>query len=76
MNKLSKIKLQCLIFRHEKSGNADLAEAISQWVFKEKGVIRVKSVRHHLVKETKPPAAYTIMDEVVSYLLNGELGAN
>lgn len=47
------------------SGNEDVAVAISQWVFKEHGQLRVRSVKHHKVGEDKPPQAYTIMDDVV-----------
>ncbi|XP_071945509.1 dolichyl-diphosphooligosaccharide--protein glycosyltransferase 48 kDa subunit-like [Antedon mediterranea] len=47
-----------------KSGNQDLAFALSQWVFKEKGVLRVTGVTHHIVGEKTPPAAYTIEDQV------------
>lgn len=31
-----------------KSGNEAVAKALSAWVFKENGVLRVKSVNHHL----------------------------
>ncbi|XP_054009800.1 dolichyl-diphosphooligosaccharide--protein glycosyltransferase 48 kDa subunit [Hylaeus anthracinus] len=51
--------------KYEKSGNEIVATKIAQWVFKENGVIRVSSVHHHKVGETEPPAAYTIMDDVV-----------
>ncbi|XP_018567511.1 dolichyl-diphosphooligosaccharide--protein glycosyltransferase 48 kDa subunit [Anoplophora glabripennis] len=47
------------------SGNEDVAIAISQWVFKEHGQLRVRSVKHHKAGEDKPPQAYTIMDDVV-----------
>ena len=50
------------------SGNYDLAVALSQWVFKEKGVLRVGKVKHHRVGETDPPPAYTVMDDVVRWL--------
>lgn len=53
---------------YEKSGNQDIAIALSQWVFKEHGQLRVKSVNHHKAGETKPPSDYTIMDDAVSYL--------
>lgn len=47
------------------SGNKEVATAISQWVFKEHGVLRVSSVSHHRSGELRPPQSYTIMDEVV-----------
>lgn len=44
----------------------ELAEALSRWVFKEAGVLRVGDVTHHRVGDSAPPAAYTITDLVVS----------
>lgn len=49
----------------DKSGNQDLALALTQWAFKEKGVLRVKGVQHHRVGESQPPDFYTIMEHVV-----------
>lgn len=54
------------LVRHEKTGNMELAEALSRWVFKEAGVLRVGDVTHHRVGESAPPAAYTVTDLVVS----------
>ncbi|XP_066596802.1 dolichyl-diphosphooligosaccharide--protein glycosyltransferase 48 kDa subunit [Prorops nasuta] len=51
--------------RYEKSGNQNVALAMAQWVFKESGVLQVSSVTHHKVGEKQPPAAYTIMDDVI-----------
>ena len=48
------------------SGNQALATALTQWCFKEKGVLRVGAVKHHRVGEKEPPQAYTVFDEVVS----------
>ena len=47
------------------SSNEALATALSQWVLKEHGVLRVGQVKHHLDGETEPPAAYTIMENVI-----------
>ncbi|PNF16498.1 Dolichyl-diphosphooligosaccharide--protein glycosyltransferase 48 kDa subunit, partial [Cryptotermes secundus] len=52
--------------KYDVSGNQQVAIALSQWVFKEHGVLRVKSVSHHRPGETSPPQAYTIMETVVS----------
>lgn len=49
--------------KYQKSGNEALAVSISQWVFKEKGVLKVGAVTHKLV-EGGTPAAYTILDNV------------
>ncbi|KAM7311350.1 dolichyl-diphosphooligosaccharide--protein glycosyltransferase 48 kDa subunit [Ixodes scapularis] len=51
--------------RYESSGNQALATALSQWVFKEKGVLRAQNVRHHPKGQKTPPEAYTVMDDVV-----------
>lgn len=51
--------------KFDKSSNEAVVAALSAWVFKENGVIRVKSVSHHKVGEENPPVAYTIMDNVV-----------
>lgn len=58
-----------LLGRHGQSGNKDLAAALSQWVFREKGVLRVGKVVHRKVGESQPPQAYTVLDDVVSCLL-------
>lgn len=50
-----------------KSGNKEVAIAVSQWVFKEHGQLRVREVNHHKLGEKYPPADYTIMDDVVSH---------
>jgi len=47
------------------AGNAEFAEALSLWCFKERGVLRVDSINHHLVGETSPPDFYTIRENVV-----------
>ncbi|KAJ1367452.1 hypothetical protein KIN20_028362 [Parelaphostrongylus tenuis] len=46
------------------SGNLDLVTALTKWVFKETGVLRVKKVEHHLRGKNEIPREYTIMDEV------------
>ncbi|XP_053547905.1 dolichyl-diphosphooligosaccharide--protein glycosyltransferase 48 kDa subunit-like [Bombina bombina] len=50
--------------RFSKTGNYELAEALSCWVFKEEGDLKVGAVTHHRVGETTPPSAYTITDLV------------
>lgn len=47
------------------TGNRDVATAISKWVFKENGELKVTSVKHHLVGQLEPPQSYTIMDDAV-----------
>jgi len=58
------VGVTCL-HRFAVSGNQELAVTLSQWVFKEKGVLRVGQVKHHKVGEKVPPQAYTVFDEVV-----------
>lgn len=55
--------------RFEQTGNQELAEALSRWVFKEAGVLRVGAVTHHPVGESTPPAAYTVTDLVVRHAI-------
>lgn len=52
--------------RFSKAGNQELAIALSEWVFKENGVLRVGEVKHHRAGEVTPPVAYTVEDDVVS----------
>ena len=44
--------------------NQQLASALLDWVFKEKGVIHAEEVFHHRIGEEDPPHAYTIMDDI------------
>jgi len=50
--------------RYSQTGNYELALALSRWVFKEEGVLRVGPVSHHRAGETAPPNAYTVTDLV------------
>lgn len=61
----------------DQSNNRAMAMALTKWVFKEKGVLRVKAVRHHRVGEKDPPQAYTVEDHVryeieIEELVNGK----
>ncbi|KAB0795596.1 hypothetical protein PPYR_12435 [Photinus pyralis] len=47
------------------SGNQKVALSIADWVFKQQGQLRVRSVQHHKQGEKAPPQAYTIMDQIV-----------
>lgn len=51
--------------KRAKSGNEEVALAVTRWTFKERGVLRVAKVEHHLVGEKNAPAAYTIKDDTV-----------
>lgn len=46
--------------KFDKSGNEELVEGLSQWLFKESGVIRVSEVNHHEAGHKETPSAYTI----------------
>ena len=50
---------------HSSSSNRQLAKFISEWVFKERGVLQVGEVQHHCVGDNSTPAAYTIKDDVI-----------
>lgn len=64
--------------KFENNGNRDLAAAMSRWIFKEVGVLRVGEVSHHLQGDkVNIPAAYTVEDNVryeieIEELVNGE----
>lgn len=47
-----------------RSGNREVAASISRWLFKERGLLRVGRVTHHLQGDQDPPIAYTIRDPV------------
>eukprot|EP01113_Clastostelium_recurvatum_P002622 TRINITY_DN1110_c0_g1_i1.p1 TRINITY_DN1110_c0_g1~~TRINITY_DN1110_c0_g1_i1.p1 ORF type:complete len:432 (-),score=111.58 TRINITY_DN1110_c0_g1_i1:76-1371(-) len=47
----------------ERSGNEDLANIITRWVFQEKGALRSRNLQHNLVGGSKPDM-YTIKDNV------------
>jgi len=48
-----------------RSGNEALATALSKWVFKESGVLRVGEVEYYKEGETNKPSQYTIMEQAV-----------
>ncbi|KAK4875718.1 hypothetical protein RN001_012140 [Aquatica leii] len=47
------------------SGNKKVSLSIADWVFKQQGQLRVRSVKHHKEGEKVPPQAYTIMEQIV-----------
>lgn len=51
--------------KFSQSGNEALSVALTQWLFKEKGVLRVVDVKHHEIGKTQPPSAYTIKQNIV-----------
>ena len=48
----------------DKSGNLALIKELTDWTLGEKSVLRVKSVKHHLVGKNQSPEAYTVEDDV------------
>lgn len=48
-----------------KSGNQEVVDAITKWVFGATGRLRVSSVVHHKEGEKQPPQAYTITEPVI-----------
>lgn len=48
----------------QKSNNHAFSSALSAWVFKERGVLRVGGVKHSRVGEKTAPQAYTVEDHV------------
>ncbi|KAK0065140.1 dolichyl-diphosphooligosaccharide--protein glycosyltransferase 48 kDa subunit [Biomphalaria pfeifferi] len=59
--------------KFEKSGNEALALNLARWAFKNKGVLRVGKVSHHLQGEKEPPQAYTVMQQVEYSIVIEEL---
>jgi len=57
------------------SGNQALARALSDWCFKQAGVLRVDSISHHKEGEASAPAHYTIKDQAVYTIVVKELVA-
>ena len=55
------------------SGNGALVKSLTQWVFKEKGVLRLSNVTHHKLGEKSAPAAYTVTEDVVYSVVIEEL---
>jgi len=62
----------------EQSGNADLVRALTQWCFRQTGVIRVEKTEHSLASDSNlSPEYYTVMEEclfsvTISELAEGE----
>jgi len=46
------------------SVNKVLAEELTKWTFKERGVLRASNQRHHKVGESQPSSAYRIKDNI------------
>lgn len=61
---MNKIELS-LFFRSDKSGNQDLAVALSDWLFKQRGVLRSRNIRHYLKTDRTTPKFYTIKNDIV-----------
>ncbi|KAK7590080.1 hypothetical protein V9T40_001693 [Parthenolecanium corni] len=61
LSKISKIGGK----EYTKSSNEVVVNHLSRWLFKETGVIRVKSVSHHRLNEIEAPMDYTITDMAV-----------
>lgn len=49
----------------KQSGNLAFLEEVSKWTFHERGVLHVRSVRHHKEGEKQQPAKYRIKDNIV-----------
>lgn len=47
-----------------KSDNEKFCTELSKWVFKERGVLRYKNVKHHRVGESEAPEIYRVMDNI------------
>ena len=61
--------MHLLLCRHEVSGNRELVESLSSWVFKRRGVLKVGAIEHFRKSDKTTPKAYTIMEDVVWKLI-------
>lgn len=55
------------------SGNGALVKSLTQWVFKEKGVLRLGNVTHLKAGEKSAPSSYTVTEDVVYSVIIEEL---
>lgn len=60
----SSTKRFCGYFRAQKTGNEELALALSLWAFQKSGVLKVGLVQHHRAGENSTPSDYTVKDNV------------
>ncbi|CAF1124869.1 unnamed protein product [Rotaria sp. Silwood1] len=51
--------------KHDKTGNQDLAIALSDWLFKQRGVLRARNIRHYLKDDKSTPRFYTVKNDIV-----------
>lgn len=50
--------------KHKKSGNQELAAALTDWVFKQRGVLRARNIQHYLTADKATPKFYTVKEDV------------
>jgi oligosaccharyltransferase complex subunit beta len=50
---------------HTKSGNQDLAIALTDWLFKQRGVVRARNIHHYLKEDKTTPRFYTVKNDIV-----------
>jgi len=51
--------------KFDRSGNEVFTSKLAQWVFQERGILRVTNIKHHRVGETTPPETYTIKEDII-----------
>ena len=59
--------------RHAEPANREFCTAVTEWAFRERGVLRASNVRHHLSGHTQQPEAYRVSDDLVFSLDIAEL---
>ncbi|CAF0983834.1 unnamed protein product [Adineta steineri] len=47
------------------SGNQELAVALSDWLFKQRGVLRARNIHHYLKEDKSTPRFYTVKEDIV-----------
>ncbi|CAF1307758.1 unnamed protein product [Rotaria magnacalcarata] len=51
--------------KSDKSGNQDLAVALTDWLFKQRGVLRSRNIHHYLKSDKSTPRFYTVKNDIV-----------
>ncbi|CAF0942491.1 unnamed protein product [Rotaria sordida] len=51
--------------KYDKSGNQELAMALTDWLFKQRGVLRARNIHHYLKDDKTTPRFYTVKNDIV-----------
>ncbi|CAF1151699.1 unnamed protein product, partial [Didymodactylos carnosus] len=51
--------------KQSRSGNQELALALTDWLFKQRGVLRSRNIHYYLLKDKSSPRYYTVKDDIM-----------